>query len=256
MIRITSPKTQYRAAVALVAAAVLSVSAAHRASAANVDLFGTDPTTPVNTPSILSASATVALAGSNSGVFGAPGYAGTIAAGAGALNTISESFTPNGTSNSLTISESGVAGALSSTTATKSFTGFLTPGTTYSFTLTRTAGFTVGLLNGFTVALTAGGNNVFINSTGTGLLGTVDALSLFGTNNAATFTFTTPATLASTNLQAVFSSSLPVGVAGGSITFASASVTQVPEPRTVAVLMIGMTGFALLRLRRRSICNN
>ena len=86
-----------------------------------------------------------------------------------------------------------------------------------------------------------------------GLVQTVDVLGLFGTTGTtSSFTFTTPANyVAAGTLGVTITGNLPVNAAGGSYVFTGASVTQVPEPHTVAAMLVGAGGFAVLRFRRR-----
>jgi MYXO-CTERM domain-containing protein len=245
--------THARWAVAGVCAAAVISTFTLNASAAMLDLFATDPTTPGGTPASISATSLLAVNGGvTNTVFGTPGYTGNIAVPLGVVDTVTEGFSANGSSNQLTISETGVASAAPTVSATKFFSNALTPSTTYTFTLTRTSGYTVGLLGSATVSLTDNGANLFTNASGGGLLGAVDVLSLFGSGSTATFSFTTPATLPSTTLEAVFSDSITASVLGGSVTFSQAQISNVPEPSTAGAALIGLGGLALLRVRRRS----
>ena len=246
MIR-TSPHTTHRAAAIVLAAAVLPFLANHARAQQSVDLFGP----AVTASSLLTATTgTLALGATQTGTFG-PGYAGTVNIGTGVTDTVTERFDPLGTSNSFTISQTGLAAAGTNTSAGKTFGVSLTPGGTYNLTLTRTTGFTVGLLGNLTFSLTENGTSVLGNTTGQGLLGAVDLLGLFGANGVATFQFTVPAT-ATGPLAVNISSTLPVGAANGSYTFATATVNQVvPEPSTVAAMLLGAGGLVTLRFRRR-----
>ncbi len=245
MIR-TSPKPYRRAAATIVAAAVLSITTRHASAQQTVDLFGGT----LGTPASLTVTSTVVSTGvNNTGGFG-PGYAGSVALGAGAVDTLSEGFAPFGTSNSFTIAETGVATLGGSTTAATNLGVSLTPSSTYNLTLTRTTGFTVGLLGNVSILLNAGGTTFLNTATGQGLAGIVDVLGLFGSGNTATFQFTVPSNAAGT-LGVNINSTEPVGALAGSFTFTSAMINQVPEPRTVATLLLGASGLALLHIRRR-----
>ena len=250
MIR-TSPNACHRAAATFVAAAVLSLTTHRAAAQTSIDLLaGT-----IGTPASLQASTgLITLSGATTtGTFGVNGYSGSVTVGAGTVNTLSEGFTAPGGSNDFVITETGLAGAAETTVATKTFTTGpqLAANTTYAFTLTRTTASAVGLLNRFDISLSDGGA-IFLNTANqTGLLNAVDVLGLFGTNNTATFQFTTPATITGTNLGVTFTGDLPVNAVADQFVFTGATITQVPEPRSVVALLLGAGGLAVLRCRRR-----
>ncbi len=249
MIR-TSPNLTHRAA-ALVAAAVLSFTTHHASAQQTVDLFGGT----LGTPAMLSLVGNgVSTNQSTSGAFG-PGYNGTASFGVATVSNLTEGFTslttgPNAT-NSFYVNQTGILGVAGATTATKTFGVSLTPGATYALTLTRTTGFTVGLLGSVNVILSAGGTPFVNTATNPGALGIADVLSLFGTNNTATFQFTVPSTATGT-LGVNLSTTETANVLTGTYTFQSATISQVvPEPRTVVTLLLGAFGLALLRFRHR-----
>ena len=171
--------------------------------------------------------------------------------GAGALNTVSESFAAANASNTFTIAETGIATVGGATSATKTLGASLSPGATYALTLTRTTGFTLGLLGNVNFVLSAGGTPFVNTATGQGLLGAVDVLGLFGTNGVASFQFTVPST-ATGALGVNITSTVPAGALSGSYTFQSATINQVvPEPGTVTVALLGVGALMALRFRRR-----
>ncbi len=242
MIRNT-PAIYYRAAATFVAAAVLSFTTHHASAQQTVDLFA-------GTPGMLSLPGSVAVMTTTSGNFG-PGYNGSLMLNAGALNTLSETFAAGGSSNTFTIAQTGVATLLGNTGASKSFsTVSLTPGATYALTLTRTAGSTVGLLNSVDFTLTDGTTTVLSTASGQGLAGVVNLVNLFNTSNTVALQFTVPTT-ATGNLGVNITSAETAGLLGSSFTFQSATLAQVPEPRTVVSLLMGAAGLALLRNRYR-----
>ena len=246
MIRIL-PNTTRRAAAVVLAAAVLPFLTNHARAQQSIDLFG--PALTASSP-LTAATGLAALGATQTGSFG-PGYAGTVQIGTGVVDTVTERFDPLGTSNSFTISQTGLAGVGTATAAGKTFGSSLISGGTYNLTLTRTTGFTAGLLGNLTFSLTESGTSVLGSTTGQGLLGAVDLLGLFGTNGVATFQFTVPAN-ATGPLTVNINSTLPVGAGDGSYTFATATVNQVvPEPGTVAAMLLGAGGLVTLRFRRR-----
>ena len=249
MIR-TSPATYYRAAATVVAAAVLSFTTRHASAQQTVDLFGGT----LGTPGMLSLVGNgVNTNPTTTGPFG-PNYTGTLTEGVTAVSTLSEGFnsltTGANATNSFFVSETGVVSAAANTLASRTFTVSLTPGATYALSLTRTTGFTVGLLNSLNFSLSAGGTQFLTTASNPGLLGAADLLSLFATNNVATFQFTVPA--GATGVLGVNITTTETATAlGGTYTLQSATITQVPEPHTVAAMLLGAGGLALLRLRRR-----
>ena len=249
MIR-TSPNPTYRAA-AVLAAAVLSLTTHHASAQQNVDLFGGT----LGAPAMLSLVGNgVSTNQSTGGAFG-PGYNGTVSFGAATVSNLTEGFNPLTTganaTNSFTVNQTGIVGVAGSTSATKTFGVSLTPGATYALTLTRTTGFTVGLLGSVNVVLSAGGTPFVNTATNPGALGIVDVLSLFGTNNTATFQFTVPSN-ATGALGVNLATTETANVLTGMYTFQSATISQVvPEPRTVVTLLLGAFGLALLHFRHR-----
>ena len=245
MIR-TSPATYCRAAGAVLAAAVLSLST-HRADAQQtVDLLaGT-----LSTPATLSGTSGVLALGSVSSSNFGPSYSGSVSVPLGAISTVSEGFAPLGSSNSFSLSVSGVSAA-SSTSAMKTFTGVsLIPGATYNLTLTRSAAFTAEVIHSFSVQINEGTTNLLNASAGVGALGAAGVLGLFGANNTATVQFTVPSGTTG-DLSASFNSSTIAAGFAGTDTFTGATLTQVPEPRTGVAMLIGAAGLALLRFRSR-----
>lgn len=242
----TSSAIIRRAAAVVLAAAVLPFLTTHAVAQQSVDLFAG----ALGTPALLSATTPLITTGATqTGTFG-PGYGGTVTLGAGAITTLSEGFAPFGASNSFSISQTGLLGLGSSTSASKLLGVSLTPSGVYNLSLTRTAGFTVGLLNNLNIQLSANGTTFLDTSTGQGLAGVVNVLGLFNTNNTATFQFTVPANAIGT-LGVNLNTNLGVGALNGAYTFTSASVNQVPEPHTVVAMLLGASGFAVLRVRRR-----
>ena len=246
MIR-TSPTTYYRAAAAVAAAAVLSVTTArHAAAQQTVDLFGG---TFTNNGVLSFTGQALSAATGASGNFG-PGFSGTVTLGLGALNTISEGFTPSGASNVFTITETSGATTAATTSAFKTYGVALTPGATYALTLAGSNGFAANVLGSFNIMLSAGGNTFVNTATGQGLAGAVDVLGLFGANGTETFQFTVPTT-ATGALGLTLNSNEPINALGGNYTFSAATITQVPEPSSVAASLLGAGGLMALRFRRR-----
>ena len=247
MIRTTSA-TSYRAAAACVAAAVLSLTATrHAAAQQTVDLFGG---TFTNNGVLSFTGQALNTATGASGNFG-PGFGGSVTLALGALNTISEGFTPAGASNTFAVSETSGATTTATTSAFKTYGVSLSPGATYTLTLARANGFTVNLLGSFDIMLSAGGNTFVDTATGQGLAGAVDVLSLFGANGTATLQFTVPTT-ATGALGLTLNSSEPINALGGSYVFQSAVISQVvPEPGSVAASLLGVAASTALCFRRR-----
>ena len=249
MIR-TSPNTTLRAAAVVLAAAVLPFLTPRASAQQVVDLFAG----AIGTPTQLSISTTT-LSGAQStgGGFG-PTYTGTLSLNGGSNDTLSEGFVNPGTGNALFISQTGTALLGGSATASKTFGAILAANTTYSFTLTRANAAAVNLLGSFGISLSNSVSGAFLNtSTGQGLAGIVDVLGLFGTaGTTSNFTFTTPANYnPAGNLAVTFTENLPVNALAGSITLTGASINQVPEPGTVAAMLLGAGGLVALRFRRR-----
>ena len=253
MIR-TSPATIHRAAAIILAAAVLPFLTPHTAYAQQVvDLFGGAIGTPtqlsVSTPGLPAAPSTA----TTGGTFG-PGYTGSLTLGLSTGTTLSESFSNPGTGNALSFTLTGTAAGGINATAAKTFGAILSPNTTYAFTLTRANAAAVNLLGTFGVSMSNSISGAFLNTTsGQGLAGIVDVLGLFGTTGTtSTFTFTTPATYNPTgNLTVTFTENVLANAASGNITLNGASINQVPEPGTVAAMLLGAGGLVALRFRRR-----
>ena len=241
-----SPTHTYRAIGAVLAVAVITAFTSQRAAAQTVDLFG-----GTGTPTMLSVNSFVSLPESTSGNFG-PGYNGTVSISAGVASSLTEGFNAlGGGTNSFEISNAGLATLAGTTTAAKTFTGTsLLAGGTYQLTLTRASGFDANLLGNVNLSLNEGSTPVLNTATGVGLAGIVDLLGLFGSTNTDTLQFTVPAG-ATGNITLNITSSEVAGILPGSYTFSSASITQVPEPRTVVTSLLGMSGLAILRMRRR-----
>ena len=245
MIR-TSPAAYYRAAATIVAAAVLSITTRSASAQQTVDLFG--GTIPGAVALTLNGNG-VSLNQQLNGAFG-PDFTGTVQFGVASVSVLSEQFVPVGGSNAFQISQTGLVGIGEATSATKVYTTSLTPGGTYSLTLTRATGFTVGLLSSVNLSLSAGGTQFLTTVSNPGLLGAADLLSLFGNNNVATFQFTVPAN-ASGTLGMNITTTETASALGGTYTFSSAVINPVPEPGTVVAMLLGATGLMVLRFRRR-----
>lgn len=252
MIR-TSSATIRRAAAVVLAAAVLPFLAPRASAQQIVDLFGGTIGTPtglsVSTPGLPALPSTA----NTSGAFG-PGYNGTLVLGTSSGTTFSEGFSNLGTGNALTFTLAGTAALGSSATASKTFGAILAANTTYAFTLTRANAAAIGLLSNVGISLSNSLSGAFLNTTsGLGLLGAVDVISLFGaTGTTATFTFTTPVNYnPAGNLQVTFTDTLLATAVSGTTTLSGASINQVPEPGTVAAMLLGAGGLVALRFRRR-----
>ena len=238
----------YRAALS-VATAVTAFMATSRADAQMLgqNIFGGTNTAPT---SISTTSAILGTGQTNSGPLG-PGFTATVSLGAGVISTITETINV-GNNGTLTAGQTGVAGLLGSFSASKPITPTFLPNQAYSFTLTTTSNAAVNLLSGLDVTFSAGGTTVYDASSGNGLLGIAQVLNLFGGGSTATFTFTTPANVNTTQPITVgISGQLAAGALGSTFSLTDGTLTAVPEPGTVGAMGVGIAGLALLRFRHR-----
>lgn len=250
----------YRAAALVCAAVVLSaISAASTQAQGLTNLFGgsSGSTTLTGTPATLGLG-TPAM-NVTTGSLGSA-YTGTVTVNNGVGSTISETL--NTTTSTLSASTGGAVTLGGTFDATKNFaTAGLQPNTTYQFSITKGSGSTLSLLTGLTVVLGADGTMFANNTTGFGILGglSVNLLTLFNTNDTATFTFVTPATI-TPNSTLNFDVTGQIGANSGllgattfSLTGAAIAPVAVPEPGTVASVVVGLGALAVWRTRRTAL---
>jgi len=159
--------------------------------------------------------------------------------------------------NALSISGSGVAGVLGNVEARKSFGGItLDSAKTYEITISVADAGLVSLLGGVDIVVgkTSGATDTALINTsdGTGLLGIVDLLGLFGGTNTATFQFSGAAVGPGEDLYLGLETDTLATVLGDEVRFSQFQLsevgTPVPEPSSS---MLGAVGFVGLLLRRR-----
>ncbi len=240
----------YRAAALVCAAVVFStVSAARVQAQALTNLFG-------GTQSSNAATAAVTVLGGNttSGVVAlGSGYNGTITLPVSVLATVSETVNAPATPNDYVLTATGVT--LGATfNANKDFTtAGLQPSSTYALTFTSTNSGSVNLLGSAGFSLSLGGTTFANTSTGLGILGVANVLGVLNNGGTTTVQFTTPANItpASTvNIAFLGTLGTTVGLGNTTLVVSGASISQVPEPSTVATALIGMVGLAVWRARR------
>lgn len=180
-----------------------------------------------------------------------PGFDTTLTESAAALNTLS-AIINQGSNGQMTISETGGVGLANSFSATRTFDGnTLDDFTTYQFTLTRQAGSVLDVLASSSVLITANGAPIATSGMGTGLLSAVDVLSLFGTSNTATFSFTTGDVNNTAPVSINISGGLTASVVNSAFTFSQGSLAAVPEPGAMSWSLAGAAGLVAWRMRRR-----
>ena len=132
----------------------------------------------------------------------------------------------------------------------------LQPNTTYQFLATKSTASTLNLFNNLAFTLTLNGTQLADTATNFGILGgTVNVLGLLTNGNTASFTFTTPSTIpANSALSFAISGGLGANanLTGAELQLTGASISQVPEPSTVASACVGLLGLAFLRSRRNA----
>lgn len=251
----------HRAAFAIAAAATLLFTSHADAQMLGQNIFGgTNPgATSVSTPT-----GTVAVSTVPTTATIGPGFTGTVVLNAGAQDTFTESINA-GNNGTLMVQETGQGvlnilnlplgvGVGGSFAATKAIQANFVPNQSYSFTLTTTSAGAVNLLSSFNVQFFANpaAPAVFGAATGTGLLGVANVLNLFNNTNTATYTFTAPANVDTTDpITISISGGLTGSVLNNSFSFTNATLNAVPEPGTVGAMGVGIAGLALAHFRRR-----
>ena len=247
-----NPSKSIRAAAAFAVAAVLAAAASASAQTIDTDIFGGDNG---SNPTTLSVASLVGVNQSATGPFG-PGFTGTVALDVGAGTTLGERLNVNGNGR-FVVGETGLAGLAGTFSATKTFAdATFIAGQFYQFTLTRTTASAVNLLSATNVMLTTTSGNttttVVDTSTGTGLIGVVNLVNLFGTSNTATFTFQAPANVNATSpITFNINGGLTASALNSTFVFSNASLVAVPEPSTTAATCAGMLGLGMVVFRRR-----
>ncbi len=222
-------------------------------------------TNPAGQDSISTTNATLVAGNGTTGSVG-PGFTGNVTLGIGALDTLTETINAGGNAT-LTARETGQgvinilgnptgAGVGGTFSATKALGVSFVPNQAYSFTLTTTTNAALNALSGANVTFTTVDNgtttNVFNASGGTGLLGLVQVINLFGTGNTATFNFTAPANVDTTvPITVTISGGLSATALGSSFSFTNGTLNAVPEPGTIGAMGVGIVALATLRFRRR-----
>lgn len=182
-----------------------------------------------------------------------PGFDTTITETAAALNTLS-AIINQGSNGQLTVSETGGVGLANSFSATRTFDGnTLDDFTSYEFTLTRQSGSVLSVLASSSVLITANGAPIATSGSGTGLLGAVDLLGVFGASDTATFTFTTGDVNNTAPVAINLSGGLTASLFNSSFTFSQGSLIAVPEPGAVACTLAGAALLAVRQIRRRRV---
>ena len=251
------------AALSLAAVVTLAAASAHSAHAQALNnLFGgTTSNAAANVASLVNING----GQTNTNTLGS-GYTGTVTLPAGVIASLNETLNGTGATgtapNALVLTATGIS-AGATFLATKNFgdaTAFgLLPNTQYQFAVSRGNGSTAGLLGNVNFTLSLDGTAFVNSSTGTGVLGglAVNVGNLLTNNGSANFVFTTPAVIPAGS-QFSFATSgnigVSVGVTGSSAYILSgAAVTQVPEPGTVAAVVVGMVALAAWRTRHGSV---
>ena len=247
----------YRAAALVGAAVVFSTVAASQLHAqALTNLFS-------GTPSDASANAAVTLVVGGVVVGGTTtgssttlgsGYSGSVGLGTAAISSITETVNTSTTPNDFTLTTTGAsAGDTFSANTTVNNVNLL-PNTTYQFLTTKNTASTLNLFNNLAFTLTLNGTQLANTATNFGILGgTANVLGLLTNGTTASFTFTTPATIpANSALSFAISGGLGanVNLTGAELQLTGASISQVPEPSTVATACVSLMGLAYLRSRR------
>ncbi len=199
----------------------------------------------------------VALGATQTALVG-PGYNATVTLGVGVGASLAVAIN-NSNDGFFTLTEGGVLGVAGSFSASKTFTDtgtILAPDTTYDIGLVGQSNAALELLTTLNLQITQGSTLVADTSTGTGLLGIVNVVSLFGSGTTATLQFTTPNVIdTSAPFTLTLSGALPLSALSESIVLTGADLTEVtvPEPPGGALLAMGLFlgGVALLRQSHR-----
>ena len=246
---------------------VFGLAAAAPAQTIDTNIF--DGTNAPN-PDSISVSSLLSITNQVTGPLG-PGYIGTVSIGVGLGSTLTESINAGG-DGALTVVQSGVLGASSTFSATKTFAdATFTPMQRYRFTLVAANNGMLNLLSSADVLLSITSNGVTTSvldtSTGAGLLGAVNLLNLFGSGNTAAIDFQAPATVDPTasitvTVEGGFLASgfgspdksthalVGTNATGSTFSFTGASLQAVPEPGPAATLCLGALGAAVAFRRR------
>lgn len=177
------------------------------------------------------------------------GWETTVDLPLGAIYNLSAAMPGDGNFN---ISGGGVLGLAGQVSTRRVFTGTsLQAGEEYSFALSKANASLVGLLGAVNVQIghTDGTTDTVLvdTETGTGLAGVVDLLGLFGSSDTATFQFDGK-DFAGEDLYVELQADSLGGLLGETVQFNNMSITQVPEPATASLFMLG--ALALCRRRR------
>ena len=246
-----------RAAALVGAAVVFSTAATVRVQAqALTNLFSGATSTDSASAAVTLVVGGTVVGGTTTGsstTLGA-GYSGSVALGNAALSSITETVNTPTTPNTFTLTTSGASlGDTFSANTTLNNVSLL-PSTTYQFTATKGTASTLNLFNNLAFALTLNGTQLANTATNFGILGgTANVLGLLTNGSTASFTFTTPATIpANSALSFAISGGLGtnVNLTGAELQLTGASISQVPEPGTVAAACVGLVGLACWRSRR------
>ncbi|QBG49122.1 hypothetical protein EGM51_17595 [Verrucomicrobia bacterium S94] len=199
-------------------------------------------------PGPVSATAEVLAGDLATGTLG-EGWNTTVELPLGAIYTLSAAMPGDG---NFTISGTGAAGLAGEVTARRVFSGpTLLAGETYSFSLSTENEALVGLLGSIQVEIgvTDGITDTVLASTatGTGLLGIIDFLTLFGSSKTATFNFDGLDTSGG-DLYVELQTETLASMLGETVQFNNMDISQVPEP--VTLVLISFFGCGILVCRR------
>ena len=243
---------------ALVGAAVVfsTVAASQLRGQALTNLFGGAPSDASASATVTAVVGGVVVGGSTTGsstTLGA-GYSGSVGLGTAALSSITETVNTSTTPNDFTLTTTGASAGDTFSASTTVNNVSLLPNTTYQFTTTKNTASTLNLFNNVAFTLTLNGTQLANTATGFGVLGgTANVLGLLTNGSTASFDFTTPATIpANSALSFAISGGLGANanLTGAELQLTGASISQVPEPGTVAMACAGLLGLAFWRSRR------
>ena len=242
---------KYRTAALVGAAVVFSATSAVSVQAqALANLFG--GTKSDNTASV---TGVVTLGQTGTGALGS-NYAGTVTTPLGVLGSISETVNSTAAPNDFELTTAGVTNGGTFNASASIGSAGLQPNSFYQLSFTSTNNNSANLLSNAGFVLTLQNGTVIVNTlTGLGILNTVNVLGLIdGANNAVNVVFETPASVtAGSALNVAFEGTLGTAVGTGNpeLIISGASINQVPEPGTVAMVCMGLVGLAFWRSRHR-----